>query len=166
MSVIYTPSARAQGQGANIPRSAAERAGAVLDMALKLVELIQSEIQAMERGDAQAIAAIVPRKQKLSYGIDELSRQLRVDRDGFLALPEEIKIKLKATNETLMALGDQTVRKMKIRSQAQQNLVDFYVRAINTSRQIDGRYTAYRGSATTTPPPKSYIPAASIDARL
>jgi|GEM_PF-3861402 len=153
MSVIYTPTARPAAAN-NLPKTATERATALLEMATRLADLIRSEMAAIERGDLRAAAAMVAPKQKLVYGYEELGRQLRVDQAGFAALDDSVKTRLTAASRTIFDLTEQTVRKLRVRSEAQQGLVDFFVRAINTGRQIDGRYATYRGKATTAPPPR------------
>ena len=89
---------------ANLPKNAQERAVALVELMGRLTALLEREAAAVRaRRPAKELAQIVKDKQPMTLVYEEVSRLLRVDREGLIGLAPELKTALKDATARLYA---------------------------------------------------------------
>lgn len=133
---IRTTPDKPKAAAANLPKNAQERAAALAGLMDRLTEHLDTEAAAVAaRRPAHELAELARTKQPMILVCEELSRMLRVDRDGMAALPAEVKARLKeATRRLTIATADNAATLQRM-SGAQQLLVNTLVDATNRYRR-------------------------------
>lgn len=144
---------------ANLPKNAFERATALIDLMGRMTVLLQREAEAVRAHRPSAeLARFAREKQPMMLVYEEISRLLRVDRDGVAALPAELKTALKEATGTLYAASADNAEALRIGGLAQKIVVDTVVAAVSRAQKAPATaYAAHMGggrgySATPTGP--------------
>jgi hypothetical protein len=143
----------------NLPQNAHERASALIGLMDRLAACIRRESDAIRRRRPVAeIKALVKEKEPMVLVYEEISRLLRVDKEGVAALPVEVKTKLKEAAARLKTAGDDSAGMLRAAEAGQKLLVDTVAAAIG---KANGRQTAaYPATAAGgRPMPRGYGPA-------
>ncbi|CAO3424176.1 flagellar basal-body protein [Azospirillum endophyticum] len=153
----------------NLPKNAQERAGALVELMGRLTGLLEREAAAVRaRRPAKELAQIVKDKQPMTLVYEEISRLLRVDREGLAGLPAELKTALKEATAKLYAATADNAEALRIGSEAQKVMVDTVVGVI--TRQQKAPSTAYAahmgGGRGYSPPPSGPRTSAALNTRL
>lgn len=121
---------------ANLPRNALERAEALAGLMERLAEHLDREATAvLARRPAAELAEMARTKQPMILVCEELSRLLRVDREGMSALPDGAKTALReATRRLTIATAENAATLQRVAG-AQQILVNTLVDATNRYRR-------------------------------
>lgn len=154
---------------ANLPKNAQERAVALVELMGRLTTLLEREAAAVRaRRPAKEMAQIVKDKQPMTLVYEEISRLLRVDREGLMALPAELKTALKDATGKLYAATADNAEALRIGGEAQKMMVDTVVTVI--TRQQKAPATAYAahmgGGRGYSPPPSGPRTSAALNTRL
>ncbi|MBP2298792.1 flagellar basal-body protein [Azospirillum picis] len=154
---------------ANLPKNAQERAIALVELMVRLTALLERESAAVRaRRPAKELAQIVKDKQPMTLVYEEVSRLLRVDRDGLASLPPELKTALKEATGKLYAATADNAEALRVGSAAQKVMVDTVVGVI--SRQQKAPSTAYAahmgGGRGYSAPPSGPRTSAALNTRL
>lgn len=154
---------------ANLPKNAQERAVALIELMGRLTALLEREAAAVRaRRPAKELAQIVKDKQPMTLVYEEISRMLRVDRDGLMALPQELKTSLKDATGKLYAATADNAEALRIGGEAQKVMVDTVVTVI--TRQQKAPTTAYAahmgGGRGYSAPPSGPRTSAALNTRL
>ncbi len=154
---------------ANLPKNAQERAVALVDLMGRMTAVLEREAAAVRaRRPAKELAQIGRDKQPMTLVYEEISRLLRVDRDGLMALPEELKTTLKDATAKLYAATADNAEALRVGGAAQKIMVDTVVGVI--SRQQKAPSTAYAahmgGGRGYSPPPSGPRTSAALNTRL
>lgn len=138
------------------PKNAQERAVALIDVAARLTALIERETGILNgRHASSELGRLADEKRPLSIAYDELSRLLRIDRQGMAALPTELKERLSAAGQELATLCATNAERLRGAAEAQQVVVDALVAGINRLRnQQPG--VAYGPVASSVSPLRGY----------
>lgn len=140
----------------NLPKNAAERADALLELMGRMTAHLRKESQAVaNRCTAAELERLNREKQPMTLVYEEISRLLRVDREGMANLPVETKTRLRDATRALFEASAENAETMRRNSAGQKILVDTVVAAINRARQVST--TAYSASRA---PGRSYGPPA------
>ncbi|CAO3373770.1 flagellar basal-body protein [Azospirillum argentinense] len=139
---------------ANLPKNAEERAAALIELMDRLSAHLARETEAVMRHCTSAeLARLGREKQPMMLVYEEVSRLLRVDREGMAALPDEAKAALREATRGLYEASAANADALRRNSAAQKILVDTVVGAINRARQTT---TPAYGTAP-VPPRATYI---------
>lgn len=154
---------------ANLPKNAQERAVALVDLMGRLTAVLEREATAVRaRRPAKELAQIGRDKQPMTLVYEEISRLLRVDRDGLMALPAGLKTALKDATAKLYAATADNAEALRVGGAAQKIMVDTVVGVI--SRQQKAPSTAYAahmgGGRGYSPPPSGPRTSAALNTRL
>lgn len=121
----------------NIPRTASERADALLRLMDRLIGHLRRETQLVgSRQSSRELEKLAAEKGPMTLVYDELSRLLRLDRDGLRNLPGEVKEKLRDDTLTLHHALSENIEALRKRNASQQNLVDVAIDAVNRARKV------------------------------
>lgn len=129
---IRTPE-RKRTPAANLPKTAEERAEALIDLMNRLADHVEEETRTLRTRGAD-LADLVRRKQPMSLVAEEMARLLRVDRGGFSDLPRETRDRLRAANARLNEAAEINIELLSRMRNAQSRLVELVVRAVNRDR--------------------------------
>jgi len=154
---------------AGVPRTAPERAVALIELMGRLSAHIAQEAAAIRANRPVAeLTRLAADKQPLALAYEELARLLRVDGAGMAALPGELKERLAAATRALAQESEANARMLRRAGDAQQELVNALVASINQNRQTQPGLTYGRGSGPTPYPGAMRPPAPSMtyNARL
>lgn len=143
MTVLYTPSARPADTGAGLPKTPTDRAELLISMADRLLALGADETKARERRDFGRLRALGETRQKLAIGVEELSRQLRLDHDGLKTLDSSVLLRLRSTTERMRTDMGAGAARLRRQEKAQKTLVDFLVGTVNEEHR---RASSYPGA--------------------
>ncbi|BAI72480.1 flagellar basal-body protein [Azospirillum sp. B510] len=154
---------------ANLPKNAEERAVALVELMGRLTSLLEREAAAVRaRRPARELAQIVKDKQPMTLVYEEISRLLRVDREGLIALSPELKTALREGTGRLYAATADNAEALRVGGEAQKVMVDTVVGAI--TRQQKAPTTAYAahmgGGRGYSPPPSGPRTSAALNTRL
>ena len=154
---------------ANLPKNAQERAVALIELMGRLTALLEREAAAVRaRRPARELAQIVKDKQPMTLVYEEISRMLRVDREGLIALPQEMKTALKDATGKLYAATADNAEALRIGGEAQKVMVDTVVTLI--TRQQKAPPPAYAanlgGGRGYSPTPSGPRTSAALNTRL
>ena len=157
------------GPPPNLPRNAEERAVALIDLMGRMSAHLRRESAAvLRRCGAAELARLANEKQPMMLVYEEVSRMLRVDRDGMAKLPDEIKGKLREATRALYEASAENAEVLQRNGAAQKVLVDTVVGAINRARQVTT--VAYSSAASPAraygPPPRGQANAATLNTQL
>lgn len=141
----------------NLPKNAFERATALVDLMGRLTLLLQREAEAVRaHRPVGELLRIAKEKQPMSLVYEEVSRMLRVDREGMKALPADLKTALKEASGQLYAASADNAEALRIGGQAQKIVVDTVVGAVTKAQQAPRTaYAAHMGGG------RGYSPAPS-----
>lgn len=120
---------------ANLPKNAEERAVALSDLMERLSAHLTRETAAIHGRRHQELAELVKAKQPMVLVCEEVSRMLRIDRDGMAALPAALKTRLKAANDALNAAVHENALALQRMTEGQKLLVDTVVTAVRQAQQ-------------------------------
>jgi len=121
----------------NLPKNAEERATALIDLMGRMSAHLRRETAAvLRRCSGTELARLAQEKQPMTLVYEEISRLLRVDRDGMAKLPDELKGKLREATRALFEASSENAEALQRNSEAQKILVDTVVGAINRARQV------------------------------
>lgn len=140
MSVIYTPTPPRGTGTEGLPQNAADRAELLISMADRLLGLSADEAQARGLRDLARLRSLGQAKQKLALGFEELSRQLRLDREGLKTLDSSVLARLRATTARVQADMNAGAARLQRQERAQKSLVDFLVDTVNLERRRSNSY--------------------------
>ncbi|HEY0833388.1 MAG TPA: flagellar basal-body protein [Azospirillum sp.] len=133
---VRFPSDKPKSAPANLPKTAEERAAALITLMERLSAHLDRETTAVrDRRPAAELAKLAQDKQPMVLVYEEVSRLLRIDPDGMAKLPAPVKQRL---NEVTRALADSAganAATLRLREDAQQLVVDTVVAAVNRARQ-------------------------------
>lgn len=119
----------------NLPRNAEERAVALVDLMGRLAATLDRETAAAEaHAGSPVLARCAQDKQPMALVLEEVSRLLRVDREGMAGLPAETRERLAAATRSLAASAAANAEALSTGSHAQRLLVDTLVTAVNRAR--------------------------------
>lgn len=144
---------------ANLPKNAHERAVALIGLMDRLAACVNRENDAIRRRrPVSEIKALVKEKEPMVLVYEEISRLLRVDKDGVAALPAEVKTKLKEAALRLRAAGTDNADTLRAANAGQKILVETVAAAVG---RVNARQaSAYQATAAGgRPPPRGYGPA-------
>lgn len=166
---VRFPPASAKPQPSNLPKNAFERATALVDLMGRMAALLARETEAVRtRRPTAELAKIAREKEPMSLVYEEVSRLLRVDREGMAGLPAELKQSLKDAAGALYAASAENAEALRLGSEAQKLVVDTVVGAVNRSRSVPR--TAYAphmgGGRGYSPAPHGPATAATLNTRL
>ena len=126
----------AKNPPANLPKNAEERATALIDLMDRLSSHLARETEAVNRHCSSAeLARLAREKQPMMLVYEEVSRLLRVDREGMANLPDAVKGKLREATRGLYEASAANADALRRNGAAQKVLVDTVVGAINRARQ-------------------------------
>lgn len=132
---VRFPPAAQKAPPANLPKNALERATALVDLMGRMAALLTRETEAVRtRRPTAELAKIAREKEPMSLVYEEVSRLLRVDREGMAALPPELKVSLKEAAGALYAASAENAEALRMGSEAQKLVVDTVVGAVNRAR--------------------------------
>ena len=154
---------------ANLPKNAQERAVALIELMGRLTALLEREAAAVRaRRPARELAQIVKDKQPMTLVYEEISRMLRVDREGLIALPQEMKTALKDATGKLYAATADNAEALRIGGEAQKVMVDTVVNVITRQQKAPSTaYAAHRGGGRGySPTPSGPRTSAALNTRL
>ncbi len=118
-----------------LPKNAEERAVALIDVTERLIAVINRETEMLSRPYSPAdLGQVADKKQPLSFAFDELSRLLRIDRDGMANLAPELKDRLTAMTEALVASATINAEALSIAVKTQKIVAETLVASINLLR--------------------------------
>lgn len=121
----------------NLPKNAEERATALVDLMGRLAAHLRRETAAVRnRRFGAELTEIAREKQPMALVFEEISRLLRIDREGMAKLPPELKGKLKDATRALYEASAENAELLRRNGEAQQVLVDTVVGAVNRARQV------------------------------
>lgn len=121
---------------ANLPKNAHERTVALSGLMERLADHLDAEAAAVTaRRPAAELAELARAKQPMILVCEELSRLLRVDRDGMAALPAEAKAGLAEATRRLTIATAENAATLQRMAGAQQILVNTLVDATNRYRR-------------------------------
>ncbi len=153
----------------NLPKNAEERAVALVDLMGRLAAHLRRETAAvLARRPGRELAQIAREKQPMALVCEEISRLLRVDREGMARLTPELKATLREATRNLYEASAENAETLQRNSAAQKILVDTTVAAVNRARQTT---TVAYGSGSAPgraygPPPKGPATSATLNTRL
>ncbi len=159
----------AKAAPSNLPKNAFERATALVDLMARLTGLLEREAAAVRaRRPAAEMTRIAKEKQPMSLVYEEISRSLRVDREGMMALPPELKSALKDASGKLYAASVDNAEALRIGGQAQKIVVDTVVGALTKMQKAPATaYAAHMGGGRGySPPPSGPRTSAALNTRL
>ncbi|CAO3431205.1 flagellar basal-body protein [Azospirillum doebereinerae] len=147
----------AKAAPSNLPKNAFERATALVDLMGRLTLLLQREAAAVRaRRPTAELLQMAKEKQPMSLVYEEISRMLRVDRDGVIALPAELKTALKEATGQLYAASADNAEALRVGGQAQKIVVDTVVAAVTRAQKAPATaYAAHMGGGRGYAPPPS-----------
>lgn len=150
---VRFPQPGKKAPAANLPKDAGERAEALIELMGRLSAHLRREAEAVERRCTGAeLARLAREKQPMMLVYEEVSRLLRVDREGMANLPDGTKARLRAATRDLYESSAVNADVLRRNSGAQKILVDTVVNAINQARQVTT--VAY---GTGTPQRSAYV---------
>lgn len=153
----------------NLPKNALERATALVDLMGRLTALLTREAAAVRaRRPSAELAQIAREKQPMSLVYEEISRMLRVDREGVMGLPAELKAALKEATGALYAASADNAEALRIGGQAQKIVVDTVVGAVTKAQKAPSTaYAAHMGGGRGyAAPPSGPRTSAALNTRL
>lgn len=153
----------------NLPKNALERATALVELMARLTALLEREATAVRaHRPAAELTRLAKEKQPMSLVYEELSRLLRIDRDGLMALPAEMKTALKEATGKLYAATADNAEALRVGGAAQKIVVDTVIGVL--TRQQKAPATAYAahmgGGRGYSPPPSGPRTSATLNTRL
>lgn len=153
----------------NLPKNAEERAVALIDLMGRMSAHLRRETDAVRRRCSVAeLTRLASEKQPMMLVYEEVSRLLRVDREGMANLPDAVKGKLREATRALYEASAENADVLQRNGAAQKTLVDTVVGAINRARQVTT--VAYGSGASPTraygPPPRGPANAATLNTQL
>lgn len=157
---VRFPPDKPKSAPASLPKTAEERATALIGLMERLAAHLDRETAAVrERRPAAELTQLAKDKQPMVLVYEEVSRLLRVDRDGMAKLPAPIKQRLNEVTRALSDSADANATTLRLRENAQQMLVDTVVAAVNRARQSQPGVAYGPAPATCgTPAPRGYGP--------
>ena len=153
----------------NLPKNAFERATALVDLMGRLTALLHREAAAVRaRRPVTELARFTKEKQPMALVYEEVSRMLRVDRDGVMALPAELKAALKTATSELYAASADNAEALRVGGLAQKIVVDTVVGAVTKAQKAPGTaYAAHMGGGRGySPLPNGPRTSAAFNTRL
>ncbi|WP_448203196.1 flagellar basal-body protein [Azospirillum sp. sgz302134] len=148
-----------------LPKNAEERATALVELMGRLAAHLQRETAAVRRRCSTAeLARLAKEKQPMTLVYEEVSRLLRVDREGMANLPDETKARLREATRALYEASADNADTLRRNGEAQKILVDTVVDAINHARQTTP--VAYPASRTYVAPKRGPATAATLNKQL
>lgn len=130
---------------ANLPKNAEERAVALSELMERLAAHLGRETAAILARRRHELAELIRAKQPMVLVCEEVSRLLRIDREGMATLPGPLKARLKAANDALNAAAHENALALQRSTEGQKLLVDTVVAAVRQARQ--GQQPAYGPAA-------------------
>lgn len=143
----------------NLPKSAEERAEALISLMERLTAHLEQETRTLADRRVRDIAALVKAKQPMALVAEEMGRLLRIDREGLSSLPLDLKERLRETVRALNAATDANIGTLDRMAGAQQLLVDTIVDAVNRDRKLNHpAYGPAAGGRYANGPSRVYAP--------
>jgi len=118
----------------NLPKTAEDRALALVDLFERLTNHLAGETEMIEARKTGDLSDLVKAKQPISLVTEEMARLLRIDREGMAGLPLELKERLRDSVRSLQAAVDANIGSLERAVGAQRLLVDTVVHAVNRDR--------------------------------
>lgn len=120
---------------ANLPKNAEERAISLIGLMGRLTAHLDHETQAArDRASTAEMEALAKAKEPMALVYEEVSRLLRIDRDGFQQLPSTLVDELKAATRALAASAAANVELLRTATRSQSVLVETVVASVNRAR--------------------------------
>lgn len=121
-----------------LPQTTEGRAVVLVDLMERLALHIDAETAAVAKRRRNAeLAAIAKDKQPIALVFEEVSRLLRVDREGLAALPDDLKGRLKGASQALARAASDNALRLRRSAEGQTKLVDTLVTSVNRARRQD-----------------------------
>lgn len=156
---VRFPSPKPAAPPPALPKTALERATALSGLMRRLAAHLDRESAAVRgRLPPAEILRMARDKQPMVLVYEEVSRLLRVDREGLAGLPPEVKRELAEATRQLAASAAANTETLKINSDAQQMMVDTLVGAVNRARQSQPGVAYGPGAGGFRQPPRGYGP--------
>lgn len=141
----------------NLPKSAEERAEALIGLMERLTAHLDAETQALGERRTGDISDLVKAKQPMALVAEEMGRLLRIDRAGLSSLPLDLKERLRTAVRALNAATDANIGTLDRMTGAQRLLVDTIVGAVNRERKLNHpAYGPMAGGRRTNAPSRVY----------
>ncbi|MBP2229144.1 flagellar basal-body protein [Azospirillum agricola] len=159
----------AKAAPSNLPKNALERATALVELMDRLAALLEREAAAVRaRRPAAELARLAKDKQPMSLVYEEISRLLRVDREGVMGLPAELKLALREATGKLYAATADNAEALRVGGQAQKIVVDTVVAAVSRAQKAPvSAYAAHMGGGRGhSPQPSGPRTASALNTRL
>lgn len=153
----------------NLPKNALERATALVSLMGRMTSLLQRETAAVKaRRPASELAQFVKEKQPMALVYEDVSRALRVDREGMRNLPDDLKAALKEAAGALYAATAENAETLQMNSAAQKIIVDTMVSVVTKAQKAPTTaYAAHMGGGRGySPPPHGTRASAALNTRL
>lgn len=154
---------------ANLPKNALERATALVSLMGRMTSLLQRETAAVKaRRPTSELVQFSKEKQPMALVYEDVSRALRVDREGMRTLPDELKAALKDAAGALYAATAENAETLRLNSAAQKIVVDTMVGVVTKAQKAPvTAYAAHMGGGRGyTPPPNGVRASAALNTRL
>lgn len=159
----------AKAPPSNLPKNALERATVLVTLMARMTSLLQQETAAvLARRPTSELAQFAKDKQPMSLVYEDISRTLRVDREGMRNLPDELKASLKEAATALYAASAENAEALRLGGIAQKIIVDTVVGAVTKAQKAPTTaYAAHMGGGRGyTPPPSGSRASATLNTRL
>ncbi|WP_298364691.1 flagellar basal-body protein [Azospirillum sp.] len=159
----------AKAPPSNLPKNALERATVLVTLMARMTSLLQQETAAVQaRRPTSELAQFAKDKQPMSLVYEDISRTLRVDREGMRNLPDELKTSLKEAATALYAASAENAEALRLSGIAQKIIVDTVVGVVTKAQKAPTTaYAAHMGGGRGyTPPPNGARASAALNTRL
>lgn len=144
---VRFPKAAPKSAPVKLPGNAEERAAALVELMNRLAAHLRRESAALRaRRPAAEMAALLREKHKLVMVYEEVSRLLRLDREGMTSLPAALKGDLRDAARALAEGAAENAETLRVNGDTQKLLVDTIVGAVNRARSIP--HVSYGPNAT------------------
>ncbi len=159
----------AKAPPSNLPKNALERATVLVTLMARMTSLLQRETAAvLARRPTSELAQFAKDKHPMSLVYEDISRTLRVDREGMRNLPDELKTSLKQAATELYAASAENAEALRLSGIAQKIIVDTVVGVVTKAQKAPTTaYAAHMGGGRGyTPPPNGVRASAALNTRL
>lgn len=139
------------------------RARNLIDTMEKLIALFDEEQALLRSRDMAALGALAERKHLLSKAYDEACSTMRLDLEGFRALPPEVKEALNGAAIRFRAAAQENTNQLRAATSVSQSVLNVIVNSINRHRSASSAYGNRRGGYGPSPQRRIPMPPMSVN---
>ena len=143
------------------PSEAASRATEMLDLMMRLADLLQHETERLRSGHVQDVAPLQKEKLRLSLLYQRAMKELEAGGVKITALPAPLRAQIVAASARLADAVGENERALRVGRAAARRLLDMVVESVKERLKPVSRYNARRTTAGGAP-----ILAVAVDRRL